>query len=210
MKINENNIIEENKNIDKKYNIDNTNEIIFENISNFTNTNLNYLKNKIEDSNFHKQNYKESIENNIKNAPEIHCMKQNEFTIKAENKTINISNNKNNTNVPSSEKKFSYDCKIPTKIILSKGEKNKIVSLSISNNGINVWKKDVHLIFHENKFFSCNNLSLNPLKPNESQDLEIQINEKKDFELGNYILLFDFVIENKKYGTINIKIEFIR
>ena len=209
MKINENNIIEENKIIDKKYNIDNTNKIIFENRSNLKNKNLNYLKNKIEDSNSHQQNYKESIQNNIKNVLEIHCMNQNEFIVKAGNRSINTSENKNNKNLSLSENQFSFDCQIP-KFTITKGEKIYSVSLSISNNGINAWKKDVYLIFQENEFFSCNNLSLKSLKPNESQDIEIQVNEKKDFEIGKYTLFFDFVIENIKYGTINIEIEFIR
>ena len=63
---------------------------------------------------------------------------------------------------------------------------------------------------NKNELFSCDNLLLKPLKPNESQNLEIELTEKKDFKIGKYTLLFDFLIENKRYGNkIKIEIEFI-
>ena len=112
---------------------------------------------------------------------------------------------------------FSFDYKVP-QIIFSKKDTEKKISLEISNNGKNTWKKNkMFLKMQNNDYFYCEINELKTLKPNKSEIIEINLHEKTK-KLQNekkIILFFDFCIKIGKPdfcikigNPINVPIQF--
>ena len=126
------------------------------------------------------------------------------------NKSNLIELNKDNKLNNYNNENYSFEFKIEENI-LSKDEENKIIKLIIKNNGINQWiKNETFLKMELNEYFSCDDIELDCLKPNDSQEINLLLKEKKDLKEKNYTLLFNFYIQNKIYGNpLSIDIEFI-
>ncbi len=118
---------------------------------------------------------------------------------------LNDDNKLNNFN----NEDYSYECKIE-QYILNKDEENKIIKLLIKNNGINQWiKNKTFLKIQLNEYFSCDDIELDSLKPNDSQEVNLLLKAKKDIKEINYTLLFNFFVQNKIYGNpLSIDIKF--
>ena len=93
---------------------------------------------------------------------------------------------------------------------ISKNQKVKKINCKIINNGSNWINHNVELLLQPNENFSCDTIKLNELKKNEQQDIRLFLKEKNKIEKKEYILLFDLIVDEKKYGnTIEIRIKII-
>ena len=104
---------------------------------------------------------------------------------------------------------YSYECgdiHIPKQF--QKDEENKIIKLTIKNNGKNQWiENQTFLKLIDNQHVRGETIQLKSLNVNESQEISIPINGKQFLSNGKYILEMEFTVNNRKYGN-SLQIDF--
>lgn len=118
--------------------------------------------------------------------------------------------NTKNLNQNDLEKKIDsknfYSCKIEQKTkFINQNNYNNQIKLIIENNGENKWIiNKTFLKIQKNKYFDCEEIILSPLSIKESEEVNLLLKKKCNLETGKYTLLFDFFVEDKKYGEYEI------
>ena len=117
--------------------------------------------------------------------------------------------NTKNLNQNDLEKKIDsknlYSCKIEQKTKFINQNNNNQIKLIIENNGENKWiNNKTFLKIQKNEYFDCEEIILSPLSIKESEEVNLLLKKKSYLEIGKYTLLFDFFVEDKKYGEYEI------
>ena len=118
--------------------------------------------------------------------------------------------NTKNLNQNDLEKKIDsknfYSCKIEQKTkFINQNNYNNQIKLIIENNGENKWIiNKTFLKIQKNEYFDCEEIILSPLSIKESEEVNLLLKKKCNLETGKYTLLFDFFVEDKKYGEYEI------
>ncbi len=123
-------------------------------------------------------------------------------------KTKNL--NQNDLEKTIDNKNF-YSCKIEQKTKFINQNNDNQIKLIIENNGENKWIiNKTFLKIQKNEYFDCEEIILSPLSVKESEEVNLLLKKKCNLEIGKYTLLFDFFVEDKKYGeAISIDIELL-
>ena len=96
---------------------------------------------------------------------------------------------------------YSFDYNILMLSLFDINSKNKVISFIVKNNGINQWiMEKTFLKMRKNEYFSNEIIQLNQLKPNEFEEINLNLKIEKDCNIGILHLIFDFIVDNKVFG----------
>ena len=96
---------------------------------------------------------------------------------------------------------YSFDYNILMLSLFDINSNNKNISFIIKNNGINQWiMEKTFLKMRKNEYFSNEIIKLNQLKPNEFEEINLNLKVEKDLNISILHLIFDFIVDNKVFG----------
>lgn len=133
----------------------------------------------------------------------IEKKKDNEF-----NNARNVENSKfkenfnegNNQKPILSRNKYSCNLLKPNNIYeVKQFTKNIDIKCKIINNGKSPWiKGKTKLLLQENEYYTSDDITLDPLEPEEQQKFKLYLREKQKVKKGEYSLKFDLIVDNNK------------
>ena len=171
------------------------------------NKNINQYQNKykqLDNASNNTENKTKELNDKLQNCYEEYEKEEKELKnkiIKLNNMNQNINNILLNLDINIDIPIYSFDYNILMLSLFDINSNNKNISFIIKNNGINQWiMEKTFLKMRKNEYFSNEIIQLNQLKPNEFEEINLNLKVEKDLNISILHLIFDFIVDNKVFG----------